>query len=204
MRECLLTALRLTIFANSIFRHLLVPLRLLPLLQHPDHSIRFLAIELLSLSLGIADAAKMDWHEYYLGPPDHEFYAPWEGRSIDYGVLLIFESERVREANKTIRERDYFRQSEGGRRLTEEDMGRWTGVIAGVLIPRFNVVNVIPGRLVMTENMIMNLRNVATVIVAEKPLLLQSIPGAGKSFIIDETAKLFGRFDGPYLNFDVG
>jgi len=48
----------------------------------------------------------------------------------------------------------------------------------------------------MTENTVVNLRNIARVIVAERPLLLQSIPGAGKSFLVDEIAKLFGRFDG--------
>jgi midasin (ATPase involved in ribosome maturation) len=48
----------------------------------------------------------------------------------------------------------------------------------------------------MTDNTKVNLRNIARIIVAEKPLLLQSIPGAGKSFLIDEIAKLFGRFDG--------
>ena len=99
-------------------------------------------------------------------------------------------------ANKTIREREYFRESEVGREFVPEDLGRWTGVVAGVLIPRFNATIPISGKLVMTENTKVNLRNIASVIVAEKPLLLQSIPGAGKSFLIDEIAKLFGRFDG--------
>jgi midasin len=51
----------------------------------------------------------------------------------------------------------------------------------------------------MTENTKINLRNVAKTIVDEKPLLLQSVPGAGKSFLIDEIAKLFGRYDGTLL-----
>jgi len=113
-------------------------------------------------------------------------------------VLLIFESERVYKANKMIREREYFRQSEGGRKFAPEDLGRWTGVVAGVLIPRFNVNIPMSGKLVMTDNTNVNLRNIARIIVAEKPLLLQSIPGAGKSFLIDEIAKLFGRFDGSH------
>jgi len=102
----------------------------------------------------------------------------------------------VYKANKTIREREYFRESDGGRKFAPEDLGRWTGVFAGVLIPRFNETIPVSGKLVMTDNTKVNLRNIATIIVAEKPLLLQSIPGAGKSFLIDEIAKLFGRFDG--------
>lgn len=149
----------------------------------------------MSLSLGLADAAKIDWQTQYLGPPDHEFYAPWEGRSIDYGVVLIFESERIYNANKTILERHYFRVSDQGRTLLPEDLGQWTGVVAGVLIPRFGGRVTGSDKLVMTDNTTVNLRNMARVIVAEKALLLQSIPGAGKSFLIDEIAKLFGRFD---------
>src|SRR5271169_1267953 len=163
LRENLLAALRLAIFSRSIFLRFLTPLPLLSLLQHPDLSIRFLAIELLSISLGLADAAKIDWQAQYLGPPHHEFYAPWEGRSIDYGVLLIFESQRVYNANKTIREREYFRVSEAGRSLSPEDLGPWTGVVAGVLIPRISAKVVVSDKLVTTDNTTVNLRNIARV-----------------------------------------
>ena len=98
-------------------------------------------------------------------------------------------------AKKTIRERQYFRTTEG-RILGKGDLGRWTDVIGGVLIPRFNMNMTLSGQLVLTENTKLNLRNMATVIIAQKPLLLESIPGAGKTFLIDEISKLFGRFDG--------
>lgn len=79
-----------------------------------------------------------------------------------------------------------------------EDLGQWTGVVAGVLIPRFDGRVTGSDKLVMTENTTVNLRNITRIIVAEKPMLLQSIPGAGKSFLIDEIAKIFGRFDGTH------
>lgn len=158
-------------------------------------SIRYLAIELLCFSLGIMDSAKQKWTEHYLGGPDTPNIAPWEHTTIDYGLLPVFESERVYEAKQKIKEREYIREH-SGRKFSSEDLGQFTKEICGVLIPRFDNTISLASRLVMTENTKTNLRNIASTIVAEKPLLLQSVPGAGKSFLIDEVAKLFGRFEG--------
>lgn len=121
--------------------------------------------------------------------------APWEGFTIDYGVLGLMESERIRAGKQKIREREYFRERTGIK-LLPSDLGEWTGEICGVLVPRFSDAPGPKSNLVMTESTKINLRNIAATIVAEKPLLLQSVPGAGKSFLIDEAAKLFGRYDG--------
>jgi midasin len=160
-------------------------------------SIRYLAIELLCFLLGIADSAKSKWEERYLGGPNTPNIAPWEHTTIDYGVLPVFESERVYEATHKIKERKYFSE-DPGRKFSSEDLGQSTIEICGVLIPQFNHTTTFPSTLVMTENTKTNLRNIASTIVAEKPLLLQSVPGAGKSFLIDEIAKLLGRFEGSF------
>jgi midasin (ATPase involved in ribosome maturation) len=115
--------------------------------------------------------------------------------------MPLLESDRVYYAQQAIKERDYY-GDRNGRELTLGDLSRFTGDICGVLVPRFDSRdNELRSKLVMTENTQINLRGIAKVIVDEKPLLLQSIPGAGKSFLIDETAKLFGRYDGlsPHL-----
>jgi hypothetical protein len=113
--------------------------------------------------------------------------------------MPLLESDRVYYAQQAIKERDYYGDRNGsGRKLTRGNLSPFTGDICGVLIPRFDSGdNELRSKLVMTENTQINLRGIAKVIVDEKPLLLQSIPGAGKSFLIDETAKLFGRYDGP-------
>lgn len=195
LRECLLAAFRLVAFSRSIFLPFLKPLPLLALLQHLDLSIRFLAIELLCISLGIADATRIKWIDQYLGGPTNVFMAPFEQETIDYGLMLIFESDRIYQAKRKIQGREYFRECIG-RKLTPEDLGSFTWEICGVLVPRFNVTTSPASKLVMTENTKTNLKNIATTIVNEKPILLQSSPGAGKSFLTDETAKLFGRFEG--------
>lgn len=193
VREILLAAYRLVYFSRSIFLRFIKPAPLFAMLQHPDLSIRYLAIELLTVTLGIADSAKAKWTEEYLGGPRNAIKSPWESRIVDYGLLPIFESQRIRHAKKKIQERQYFQG--GVRKLLPEDLGKFTGEICGVLVPRFDG-NAFPSKLVMTNNTRLNLRHVAEIIVAEKPLLLQSVPGAGKSFFIDEIAKLFGRYEG--------
>jgi len=199
LRETLLMALRLLIFDRSIFLPCIPLPPLLALLQHKDLSIRLLAIELFTYATGIADGAKQQWIARYVHKdPNIPVMALWENKTIDYGVLLVFETLKVREARKVIATRDYFREQEGksGRRLLPGDLGQYTGAVCGVLIPRFGGIAGGESRLVMTENTTINLWNIARTIVDEKPLLLQSVPGAGKTFLIDETAKLFGRYDG--------
>jgi midasin (ATPase involved in ribosome maturation) len=116
--------------------------------------------------------------------------------SVDYGVMPLSESDRIYYALQAIKEREYYSQG-NGRKLMPTDLGKYTGEICGVLIPRFdNKRENVQSGLVKTENTRVNLRGIAKVIVDEKPLLLQSVPGAGKSFLIDEVAKLFGRYDG--------
>jgi midasin (ATPase involved in ribosome maturation) len=194
LREVLLAAWRLVFFSRSAFLPFIKPAPLLALLKHPELSIRYLAIELLTLRLSIADAAKEKWTKEYLGGPEDAIIAPWESRTIDYGLLPIFESERIRHAKKTIQARQYY---EGGQRgLVASDLARFTGEVCGVLIPRFDNISTVTSKLIMTENTKYNLRQMAEVIVSEKPLLLQSVPGAGKSFLIDEIAKCFGRYEG--------
>jgi midasin (ATPase involved in ribosome maturation) len=194
-------ALRLLIFDRSIFLPC-VPLQpLLALLQHKDLSIRLLAIELFTYATGIADGAKQQWIAHYVHKdPNVPIIALWENKTIDFGVVLVFEAQKVREARKAISSRDYFREDAvgAGRRriLLPEDLGAYTGDVCGILIPRFGDPFGGSSDLVLTENTRANLRNIARTIVDEKPLLLQSVPGAGKSFLVDETAKLFGRYDG--------
>ena len=196
LREQLLAAFRLVIFSRSMFVRYLEPLPLLALLQHPDLSIRYLAIELLSISLGFGESPKTKWSNHYLGDPANAINAQWEQRTIDYGLLPIFESERIYEANTQIRKRDYFSDHRRVRELSPTDLGPFSVDICGVLVPRFSVPSPHASRIVLTDNTRTNLRNITLAIVDEKPLLLQSIPGAGKSFLIDEIAKLFGRFEG--------
>jgi len=199
LRETLLMALRLLIFDRSLFLPCILLQPLLALLQHKDLSIRLLAVELFTYATGIADGAKQRWIVHYVhNDPNIPVMALWENKTIDYGVLLVFEALKVREARKVIAARDYFREQEGksGRRLSPGDLGQYTGAVCGVLIPRFGGIAGCESRLVMTENTTVNLRNIARTIVDEKPLLLQSVPGAGKTFLIDESAKLFGRYNG--------
>ena len=195
LREILLAAFRLLTFSHSLFNPLIPTNPLLALVQHPDLSIRTLAIEVLSISLGFGDSARTKWIERHVGGPDDEIIGPWEGKMVDYGVLLLLESRRVKDAKTAVRQRQYFRRRTG-RHLSPSDLGPHTGEICGILFPRFNTSNSIPSHLVMTETTSMNLRNIASLVVAEKPILLQSVPGAGKTFLIDEIAKLFGRFEG--------
>ena len=142
--------------------------------------------------------AKKNWTKEYLGGIAIPIPGPWESRTIDYGLLPIFETERNRMVREKVQGREYFRPRHG-RVLLSTDMGRFTTEICGVLVPKFNVSDLIPSKLVMTENTKTNLRHMAKLIVDEKPLLLQSAPGAGKSFLIDETAKLYGRYEGTCL-----
>ena len=199
LRETLLMALRLLIFDRSIFLPCIPLQPLLAFLQHDDSSIRLLAIELFTYATGIADGAKQQWIARYVhSDPSIPAMALWENKTIDYGVLLVFEALKVREARKVIAARDYFREPDrkSGTRLFPGDLGQYTGVVCGVLIPRFGGFVWHESQFAMTENTRVNLRNIARTIVDEKPLLLQSVPGAGKTFLIDETAKLFGRYDG--------
>ena len=183
------------IFSPPLFRPFLLPTPLLALIHHPDLSIRYLALELLTVSIGIADAAKAKWTEDYIGSPETPFPGPWEGRTIDYAVLPLLECERAQLLEKAIRERNYYREPRL-RNLLPSDLGINMSEICGILIPRFNGTRVSSSTIVMTENTKANLKAIAREIVSEKPLLLQSVPGAGKSFLIDQTAKLFGRYDG--------
>jgi midasin len=85
LRELLLAFLRLLKFDNATFAKAVSGAGLPSLLHHEDHSIRYLAVQVLCQYLHAADAATQALVRKYVtaGP----VAGPWEGKDIDYFFL---------------------------------------------------------------------------------------------------------------------
>ncbi|KAK8238602.1 hypothetical protein HDK90DRAFT_533293 [Phyllosticta capitalensis] len=196
----LLGLFRLLVCDTETFATTIPPLSLQPLLVHQSPSVRFLAVRCLCLCLRAADAAMEDMVSKYVGK--EAITGEWEGKSIDYRFLGLWEEKRYKDLAKELRDarvqRKGYEASEITRVITGQDLGSHTAEIHGVLLPRSNGASssVDEGvSLVPTTTTVQNLTSVAKQMVQSKPLLMTGVAGSGKTLIVRHLARELNKLD---------
>ncbi|EKG11058.1 von Willebrand factor type A [Macrophomina phaseolina MS6] len=190
--ELLLGLFRLLVCDNETFGRSIQPLSLQPLFAHPNRAVRYLATRCLCLYLHAADAAQEEMISKYVG--QEPITGDWEGKSIDYRFLSLWEEKRYAEMKKKVAEgraaRDAYFPPSISRVVSQQDLGPHTAEIHGVLLPRSGS----PGALehgtpfIPTETTVSNLTSVAKYLIGDRPLMLTGLAGSGKTLIIRHLA----------------
>ncbi|KAI4147659.1 MAG: hypothetical protein LQ341_001747, partial [Variospora aurantia] len=196
LQDILLAIFRLLEFDNAAFAHFISPAQLQMLLSHTCRPVRYLAIRILCHYLHASEAALHAMVEKYLG--DGKIDGKWEGKSIDYMFLSLWEDKRLKDLKSdlddAIAKRSSARPPPGARRtISQGDFSNTTACVAGVLLPRLNPGSAIGSSLVMTPTVEANLHSLAGAMTTDRPILLTGPLGAGKTSLVKEVANLLGR-----------
>lgn len=196
LQDILLALFRLLECDNAAFARLISPAQLQLLLGHTCRSVRYLAIRILCLYLHASDAVFHAMVEKYLG--DDKIDGDWEGKSIDYRFLSLWEDKRLRDLNRDLEHAISKHASEqtppGARRIiSHRDLSSTTACFAGVLLPCLNPRSATGTSLVMTPTVESNLQCLAGAMTTNRPILLSGPLGAGKTSLLREVAKSLGR-----------
>ena len=191
----LLAWFRLMTFDVESFGFVISPLQVSSLIAHTNLSIRCLAIQCMNLQMKMSDALSENILASYL--PDGSITDAWEGRTIDYRWLKLFEEERWKRLKndlcRTRSTRDdvsFFVE----KHLTRDMLSPQTAELADILIPRSSVEPSPSTVFVQTPTATQNLKSLAQALLESGPILLTGKAGSGKTSLINEAARELDKF----------
>ncbi|OJJ47113.1 hypothetical protein ASPZODRAFT_65627 [Penicilliopsis zonata CBS 506.65] len=190
----LLALFRLFSYDLETFSASVSPLQLQALFRHHDRSIRYLAVRCFAFYMHAADAATEKMVLKNVG--DEPIFAEWEGITIDYRFLGLWEERRwdaleakFRRNRLSWSEPEVLSQAEN---LKEYFTSR-TAEICGVLIPRLKDTVRFTSSIVKTPTTVGNLRKIATSLLSSEPILLVGLPNSGKTSLVNDIASAMGQ-----------
>lgn len=194
IRILLLALFRLMSFDLETFSKAVSPIQLQSLFPHEDPITKYLAIRCFALYMHAADAATENMLRINTGVDPIE--GEWEGITIDYRLLGLWEERRWEVLDKTLQNQKRVRLDEEMIKLVERLRDSLTGQsadVCGVLIPRLNETLPPPSSIVKTLTASANMRRIATALLGYKPILLIGLPNSGKTSLINDIAATMGQ-----------
>ncbi|KAF2015300.1 P-loop containing nucleoside triphosphate hydrolase protein [Aaosphaeria arxii CBS 175.79] len=180
--QLLLGTFRILSFDSIGISRYVRPLVLEGLLDHPDRTVRYIAVRTLCLYLHTADDATQDMIKRYI--QEGEIEDRWEDQTIDYRFLSLWEEKRW----SLLQQKLETRTSDTGTVSQAAKAGQlspYTVNINGVLLPRLEGApsRKTPSELISTPTTESNLRHVAEGLLDSRPILLTGIAGSGKTLL---------------------
>lgn len=165
------------------------------LLHHTSLSVRYVSVQCLCLYMHFADAFSEKLVEQYVGTD--AILGQWEGRSIDFRVLKLWEENRWKDLDDAIsRVQDQWQKAvptSVAMSIALHDISPNAAVIGGVLVPRMGELEIQISTFVLTPTSRRNLCQVAKCLLQPTPVLLTGEAGSGKTSLVREAARLLNK-----------
>ncbi|KAF2634774.1 midasin [Massarina eburnea CBS 473.64] len=192
--QLLLGTFRLLSFDCRSFAKYVRPVALESLFHHSSAYVRYLAIRTFALYVHAADHATQELIKKWVG--EAEVQGGWEGQSIDYRFLSLWEEKRW----KDLRSRLQTSRTEETGPLplaTFQHLSPSTVGVAGILLPRLDGApsHEKPSELVPTSTTESNLTKIASGLLHSSPLLLTGLAGSGKTLLTRYFAWQLNKLD---------
>jgi midasin len=195
IRNLLLAIFRLFSFDLETFSSAVSPLQLQSLFQHSDRCVRYLAIRCFCLYMHAADAATEKTLQTHIG--DEPVEGEWEGVTIDYRLVGLWEERRWQSLDKQIQQARSLRSDNESLIQVEKfraHLAARTADIGGVLVPKVRwETHPVESVLVKTSTVAHNLQKIAKALLQPKPILLVGLPNSGKTSLVNDIAKSMGQ-----------
>ncbi|KAJ5758589.1 hypothetical protein N7520_005745 [Penicillium odoratum] len=194
-RTLLLALFRLLSFDLETFSKAVSPIQLQSLFPHEDPVIRYLAVRCFAMYMHAADAASESMLRVNTGTDPIE--GEWEGITIDYRLLGLWEERRWEILGKTIQNQRSIRSPSDMIALVDrlrDSLTPRSADVCGILIPRLkDVISSASSSVVKTKTATENLRRIAQSLLEPKPILLIGLPNSGKTSLINDVASTMGQ-----------
>ena len=167
-------------------------------LDHASLPVRYLAIQCLCMNMHFADDYSENLVETYIGK--QAILGTWEGKSIDYRLLKLWEERRWKDLVKAAKSVEEAWQAVpsslfSSRNLTVTDLSPRTVNLGGVLYPQSPDRTISPqeSAFVLTSTAKQNLHQLGKCLLGRKPILVSGEAGSGKTSLVHEAARLLGE-----------
>ncbi|KAH6671551.1 midasin [Plectosphaerella plurivora] len=193
LQTLLLGVWRLISLDAGHYSGLISPSVVQSLFKHPDYSIRYLAIRIFCLQLHAADAKLEALISEHIGVST-VIAGDFDGTEVDFGFLSLHENGRVERLAALRREIQGRTSPDTLESAAPQILTPMVARYGRTILPRPSI----PGTqatssLVPTPTTTTNLESLASLLKDQKPILLHGLPGSGKTSLIHEFAKDFGK-----------
>ncbi|KAL5417777.1 hypothetical protein PMIN06_004114 [Paraphaeosphaeria minitans] len=192
--QALLGWFRLMSFDCRNFAKHMRPATMEQLFQHPNRSVRYLAVRNFCLYVHAADHATQNMMKRVVG--EEEVEGQWEGRTIDYRFLLLWEEKRWKELQTRLQQ-NRSREGQQVSPAQARQLSPYTVNVSGVLLPRLDGApsKERPLELISTPTTESNLQSIAQGLLGSSPLLLTGLAGSGKTLLTRHLAWQLNKLD---------
>ncbi|KAJ5666717.1 hypothetical protein N7462_011126 [Penicillium macrosclerotiorum] len=194
IQTLLLALFRLLSLDLETFSRIVSPIQLQSLFPHEDRRIRYLAVRCFALYMHAADAATEKMLQVNTGVDPIE--GEWEGITIDYRLLGLWEERRWQTLERNIRNERSSQSVTNHMALVDKLRDSFTNRsadVCGVLIPRLKDAEPTSSSIVKTPIATENLRRIARSLLSPMPILLVGLPNSGKTSLINDIAATMGQ-----------
>lgn len=183
LSECLLGTFRLLSFDCRSFAKFVRPLALERLFHHSNRCMRYLAVRTFCLYVHAADHATQEMIKRYVG--QGEIQGQWEGQSIDYRFLSLWEEKRWKDMQSKLQQSEVDEAAKPLPAALYNQLSQYTVSISGILLPRLDGTpsREKPAELISTSTTELNLKNIARGLLGSSPILLTGMAGSGKTLL---------------------
>ncbi|KAI9742560.1 MAG: hypothetical protein M1818_003700 [Claussenomyces sp. TS43310] len=188
LQRLLLAALRLLIYDEQTFSASISAAKIQSLLRHETRPIRYLSVQIICRLLCASDAKVEAMLSEHVGQAEMVM-GPYDGRTIDYGFLALYEEKNAEDVRK------YRRELLGYPLRSTSISPPFSASVAcygNTLLPR---PDGIPPKstLVSTKTTLQNMEILAKAMLSSAPILVHGLSGAGKTALVNDLARELGK-----------
>ncbi|KAM0290211.1 hypothetical protein ACHAO9_005348 [Fusarium lateritium] len=191
--QSLLVAWRLISFDSRNFGPLTSAALMQTLFKHESKAIRYLATRIFIQLLHGSDWKLESLIQEHIGK-NEAILADFDGRSIDYGFLSLYEQSRVKSFLTLRQEIQAAHEADDNDSPCSQTLTPYVVSYGNVILPRPLGPTGEPSNLVLTPTTISNLERLATMLRESDPVMLYGLPGVGKTALVHEIAKQVGMY----------
>ncbi|KAF5026068.1 hypothetical protein F66182_1860 [Fusarium sp. NRRL 66182] len=191
--QSLLVAWRLISFDSRKFGPLTSAALMQTLFKHESKAVRYLATRIFIQLLHGSDWKLESLIQEHIGK-NEAILADFDGRSIDYGFLSLYEQSRVKSFLTLRQEIQATHEAEENDSPCSQTLTPYVVSYGNVILPRPLGPAGEPSNLVLTPTTISNLERLATMLRESDPVMLYGLPGVGKTALVHEVAKQLGMY----------
>ncbi|KAJ4170033.1 AAA ATPase midasin [Fusarium falciforme] len=178
--QSLLVAWRLISFDPRNFGPLTSPALMQTLFKHDSIAVRYLATRIFIQLLHGSDWKLESLIQEHIGK-NEAILADFDGRSIDYGFLSLYEQSRVKSVITLRQEIQAAHEADGNDTPCLQALTPYVVSYGNVILPRPLGPAGESSNLVLTPTTVSNLERLASMLRESDPVLLYGLPGVGKT-----------------------
>ncbi|KAF4457552.1 hypothetical protein F53441_602 [Fusarium austroafricanum] len=191
--QSLLVTWRLISFDSRNFGPLTSAALMQTLFKHESRAVRYLATRIFIQLLHGSDWKLESLIQEHIGKSE-ALLADFDGRSIDYGFLSLYEQSRVKSFLTLREEVRAAHEADDDESSCSQALTPYVVSYGNVILPRPLGPTGEPSNLVLTPTTVSNLEQLATMLRESDPVMLHGLPGVGKTALVHEIAKQLGMY----------